>query len=537
MSTAAPTLEYAAARPRALANPWLVAVVVSMATFMEVMDTSIANVSLPHIAGRLGAAPEESTWVLTSYLVSNAIVMPISGWLASVFGRKRFYMGCVALFTISSFLCGVAPSLGWLLFFRILQGVGGGGLAPSEQSILADTFAPSERGMAFAMYGLAVVVAPAIGPTLGGWITDNYNWRWIFFINIPVGIVSLILSHRLVTDSANARREHEAAWKNGLRIDYVGFALVTIGIGALQVVLDKGNEDDWFSSNFIRIFSALAVGGIVLAIIWELWCTPTPVVDLRLMGIPSFLFVTILMFCVGFVLNSTTVMIPQFVQQLLGYNATNAGLILMPGGFALMLAMPVAGILVKYIQPKYVMAAGLLLTSAAMWHLTGFNAQLPYWHLAWARVFQAVGLPLFFVSLNTIAYSGLPPGRSNNASALMNLMRNLGASMGISIAVTILGRRVQFHQHRLSSHASPYDPAFMQRLHDLTAYFVSAGQSQAEAATHALSSLYQQIAAQALMLSYLDVFKVMAWGCLILVGLAPFVRRLDRREKVEPVGH
>ena len=343
---------------RPAVNPWIVALTVSMATFMEVLDTSIANVSLKIIAGNLGAGRDESTWILTSYLVANAVVMPISGWLASIFGRKRFYMGCVALFTISSFLCGVAPSLGWLLFFRVLQGFGGGGLAPSEQSILADTFAPSQRGMAFAVYGVAVVVAPAIGPTLGGWITDNYSWRWIFFINIPVGILSLFLTYHLVRDSRPAKKEHDAAWKGGLRIDYIGFALVTLGIGALQVILDKGQEDDWFASNFIRLFASLAVIGITAAIVWELFIAKSPVVDLRLLKDRSFLFTNMLMFCVGFVLTSTTVMIPQFVQDLLGYNATNAGLILMPGGFSLMIMMPVAGILVKKVQPKYMMAAG-----------------------------------------------------------------------------------------------------------------------------------------------------------------------------------
>ena len=459
MSTLSPTL----APSRPAVNPWIVALTVSMATFMEVMDTSIANVSLKHIAGNLGAGPDESTWVLTSYLVANAVVMPISGWFASIFGRKRFYMGCVAIFTISSFLCGIAPSLGWLLFFRIIQGFGGGGLAPSEQSILADTFAPSQRGMAFAVYGVAVVIAPAIGPTLGGWITDNYHWRWIFFINIPVGILSLFLSYHLVHDSKGAKQEQAAAWKGGLRIDYIGFLLVTLGIGSLQVILDKGQEDDWFSSNFIRLFAILSGVGIASAIFWELFVAKSPVVDLRLFKSRSFLFVNILMFCVGFVLTSTTVMIPQFVQQLLGYNATSAGMILMPGGFSLMIMMPVAGMLVKRVQPKYMMAVGLLVTAASMWYLAGFNTNVPFWHLAWARVFQAVGLPLFFVPLNTIAYSGLPPGKSNNASALLNLMRNLGGGIGISIAVTILARRQQFHQNRLGSHFTRYDFPFRSR--------------------------------------------------------------------------
>ena len=534
MTALATTLDYA---PRRTFNPWVIAVTVSMATFMEVLDTSIANVSLRNIAGNLGADPTESTWVLTSYLVANAVVLPISGWLASIFGRKRFYMACVAMFTISSALCGMAPSLGWLLFFRVLQGFGGGGLAPSEQSILADTFKPSQRGMAFAVYGIAVVVAPAIGPTLGGWITDNYNWRWIFYINIPVGILSLFLSYHIVSDSPSARKQTEQAWKGGLRIDYIGFLLVTLGIGALQVVLDKGQEDDWFASTFIRTFAIMSGIGIAGSLFWELWVAKEPVVDLRLLRDPSFLFVNILMFCVGFVLNSTTVMLPQYVQDLLGYNATNAGLILMPGGFTLMVMMPVAGILVRKVQPKYLMAVGLLITAASMFHLTGFNADVPYWHLALARVFQAAGLPLFFVPLNTIAYSKLPPGKSNNASALINLMRNLGGGVGISVAVTLLQRRHQLHQDRLASHMTEFDFPFREQMSSMVSQMMAAGATRADATTRALAMLYRSLSQQATMLSYLDVFKIMAVGCLCVVVLVLFVRRIDRHEKVEPVGH
>jgi MFS transporter, DHA2 family, multidrug resistance protein len=532
----APTISLAPATPKPI-NPWLIAVTVSMATFMEVMDTSIANVSLGHIAGNLGAGSDEATWVLTSYLVANAIILPISGWLASVLGRKRFYMSCVALFTISSVLCGLAPSLGWLLFFRVIQGIGGGGLAPSEQSILADTFAPSQRGMAFAVYGLAVVFAPAIGPTLGGWITDNYSWRWIFFINIPVGILSLILSYRLVHDSKDARAEHAEVWKHGLHIDYIGFGLVALGLGCLQVFLDKGQEDDWFGSTFICYFATLAAFGIVTAIVWELWVAKKPIVDLRLLARPSFLFSNILMFCVGFVLNSTTVMLPQFVQQILGYNATNAGLILMGGGFVLMFMMPIVGSLIRIVQPKYLMFAGLSLTSLAMFHLTGFDTQVSFHHLALARVYQCIGLPLFFVPLNTIAYSDLPPGKSNNASALMNLMRNLGGGVGISVAITLLERRAQMHTDRLAAHTSMFDPLFRERLATLTKMFASKGFGPAEAHTQAMMLLYRTMQQQAQMNSYLDVFKVMAVGCLSVVVLVLFLRKIQRHDKVPTAAH
>jgi MFS transporter, DHA2 family, multidrug resistance protein len=508
------------------ANQWLVAFTVSMATFMEVLDTSIANVSLRHIAGNLGAGESESTWVLTSYLVSNAIILPISGWLASVMGRKRFYMTCVALFTASSFCCGTAQSLGWLLFFRVLQGIGGGGLAPSEQSILADTFSPRDRGIAFAIYGVAVVFAPAIGPTLGGWITDNYNWRWIFFINIPVGILSLLMTSRLVHESAGAKQEHDAVWKNGLKIDYIGFGLVAIGLGTLQVLLDKGQEDDWFGSDFIRLITVVSAVGIVSAIIWELWIAQEPMVDLRLLKNRSLASTNVLMFIMGFILNSTTVLLPQFVQQIMGYNATNAGMILMPGGFVLMAMFPLAGFLSRRVQPKYMMMTGLIITSWAVYHLTTFDTEVSFAYMARARVYQCIGLPLFFLSLNNIAYGDLPPGKSNNASALLNLWRNLGGSVGIAVAVTLLERRAQLHQDRLVSHLTPYDPAFVARLKQLGGPLAT----PYNASPQALLTIYRQMETQANMLSYLDVFKIMSIGCLVVVALVLMLRRVKLGE-------
>src|SRR5580658_8663908 len=308
-------------------NPWLIAVVVSIATFMEVLDTSIANVSLQHIAGSMSASQDESTWVLTSYLVSNAIVLPISGWLATVIGRKRFYMMCVAMFTASSLLCGFAPSLGWLIVFRIIQGIGGGGLQPSEQAILADTFTPKQRGQAFAVYGIAVVVAPAIGPTLGGWITDNFSWRWIFFINVPVGIISLMLVSHLLKESAASIAQTRAIRSRGFKVDYIGFSFVALGLGSLQVVLDKGQEDDWLSSNFILFFTIVATIGIIGAILWE-FHTEDPIVDLPLLKRFNFAFTNIMMFSIGFILFGTTQLLPQYTQSLLGYTATQAGLVI-----------------------------------------------------------------------------------------------------------------------------------------------------------------------------------------------------------------
>jgi DHA2 family multidrug resistance protein len=517
------------AQPKPAHNPWAVAIVVSMATFMEVLDTSIANVSLHHIAGNLGAGSSEATWVLTSYLVSNAIILPVSGWLSNVLGRKRFYMTCVALFTVSSLLCGMAPSLGWLLVFRVIQGAGGGGLAPSEQSILADTFEPRKRGMAFAVYGLAVVFAPAIGPTLGGWITDNFSWRWIFYINVPVGILSLFLSYRMVHDSPAAKAQTAETWKHGLSIDYLGFALVALGLGCLQVVLDKGQEDDWFSSKFIVVFSTLCVIGILGAIIWEVWFARDPVVDLTLLKKSRFAFTNLLMFIVGFILNSTTVLIPQFAQQLLGYNATQAGMLLMGGGVALMVMMPVSGILTSKIQPKYLMTYGIAVTSLAMWHMSTFNLQVTFSQLFWARVYQAMALPFFFIPINTVAYSDLPPGRSNHASALINLMRNLGGSTGIAIAVLLLERRGEFHHARMVEHLTPYDPAFMHAFHNVTNMF-SSGTGGAGGliapATRALAMLDATVQAQATMLAYLDVFRIMAVGCLPVIVLCLMLKKM-----------
>jgi DHA2 family multidrug resistance protein len=508
-------------------NPWLVAVTVSMATFMEVMDTSIANVALRHIAGSVGADQSESTWVLTSYLVSNAIVVPISGWLASIFGRKNFYMGCVAVFTISSFACGLAPTLGILLLCRIIQGIGGGGLAPSEQAILTDTFSPQQRGMAFALYGVAVVVAPALGPALGGWITDRFSWRWIFFINVPVGICSLIMTSLLVKDSPAAKKEHEKATRGGIKMDYIGFALIAVGLGALQIVLDKGQEDDWFGSGFITIFAILSGLGLIGGAFWELCVTDHPIVDLPLFRDRGFFFVNIMMFATLFVLQSTTQLLPQFVQQILSYDATKAGLSLMPGGFVVMLCMPIVGFLVRKVQPKYLIAFGFVVVSLALEHLAQFEPNVSFKAVALARIFQAAGLGFLFVPINTLAYSDLPEGKSNNASALINLMRNLGGSVGISLGTTILARHSQTHQDRLVSLLSPTSLPLHARLQTLTRLFVAHGADQVTAAKRALALVSTGMQTQAMMFSYLDVFKILVFFSLAAAALTLFLKKVD----------
>jgi len=508
-------------------NPWLIALTVSLATFMEVMDISIANVALRHIAGSVGADESESTWVLTSYLISNAVVVPISGWLASVLGRKRFYMACVALFTLGSFLCGIAPTLGILLICRILQGAGGGGLAPSEQAILADTFPPQQRGMGFAVYGVAVVVAPAVGPALGGWITDNFSWRWIFFINIPVGLLSLFLTHLVVEDSKSAKEECKHARRGGIKVDYVGFALVTLGLAALQVVLDKGQEEDWFGSKFILIFAILAGIGILGAIIWELFVAKDPIVALPLLRDRSFLFTNLMMFATFFILLTTTQLLPQFVQQLYGYNATKAGLILMPGGFAVMALMPVVGFLVRKIQPKHLIAFGFIISAFSLYHLASFNTEVSFKKISLARVYQAAGVAFLFIPIQSLAYANLPPGKSNQASALINLMRNLGGSVGISVGTALLLRCGQMHQDRLVSHLTQTSLQFQEQLHALTERFISYGLDSVDAAKRATAVIMRQVQTQAAMLSYLDIFIVLLLGCLIAAALTSLLSEID----------
>jgi DHA2 family multidrug resistance protein len=496
---------------RPAVNPWLIAVVVSMATFMEVLDTSIANVALQHIAGGLAAGLDESTWVLTSYLVSNAIILPMSGWLSNRIGRKKFYMSCVALFTISSFLCGIAPSLAFLLTARVFQGIGGGGLAPSEQAILTDTFPPNKRGQAFALYGIAVVVAPALGPALGGWITDNLSWRWIFFMNIPVGIASLFLTHLLVPEGDTSRDE-----KSKKSIDYLGFALVALGLGCLQVVLDRGQIDDWFGSRLITTFTIISVVSLIVLVIHEL-TTDAPVVNVGLLKDSSFFISNLVMFLLGLVLFGTTQLIPQMTQDLFGYDATQAGMTLSPGGFIVFACMPLVGFLVGKVQPKFLIMFGFFITGTALWSWTNLYPAVSFGVLVKARMFQALGLAFLFVPINTLAYSGLPPGKSNDASALINLMRNLGGSFGISLVQTMLARRSQAHQTRLAEHVFNGNPIF---------YFLTHGIGHTT-----VGRIYAEIGRQAEMLAFIDIFKVLSIAAYASIPIVFFMKTIKLGEK------
>ena len=519
MSTAALTMD-AASEWRPAVNPWIIALAVTLATFMEVLDTSIANVALPHIAGSLSAGTDESTWVLTSYLVSNAIVLPLSGWVSSIIGRKRFYMTCVAIFTVSSLLCGLAPNLGMLIFFRVLQGAGGGGLQPSEQAILADTFPPAKRGMAFAVYGIAVVMAPAIGPTLGGWITDNYTWRWIFFVNIPVGIFSLLLTSRLIQDPPFLKRKKLSE----LKVDYVGLGFVALGLGTLQIVLDKGQRDDWFESHFILILSLIAAASLLFVIFWE-WRQKDPVIDLHLFKGRTFASANLMMFMLGFALLGSTLMLPLFMQTLLGYTAEQAGMALSPGGFTIMLLMPLVGFLLSRYDARRLMAFGLVVLSFSLFHMTNFDLGVDFRTIVFARMIQSVGMAFLFVPINTAAYAYLPREKNNAASGLMNLARNIGGSVGISFVTTMLDRRAQFHQHRLSSHLSASNPQFHSMLQGMARTFEAKGFSPADAMHKAYALVQGTLFRQANMLAYIDNFWLLGAAILAMIPLAFLMKR------------
>ncbi len=491
--------------PDGTINPWVIAVTVTLATFMEVLDTSIANVALPHISGSLSAGADESTWVLTSYLVSNAIVLPLSGWLSSLVGRKRFYMMCVALFTVSSFLCGLAPSLGVLVLFRILQGAGGGGLQPSEQAILNDTFPLAKRGMAFAVYGIAVVVAPTIGPWLGGWITDNFSWRWIFYINIPVGILSLLLTSVLVSDPPYMKK---AKVKDGFRVDYIGIGLISLGLGSMQIILDKGQREDWLASGLIQVFAVLMVVGLISAIFWELR-QDHPVVDLRMLKNRNFAIATTAMFFLGFVLYSSTVLIPQMLQQLLGYTAEMAGLALSPGGAVIMLMMPVAGFLVSRVDTRAMISFGCIVCSVSLFVMAGWNLQLDYRHAVYGRMLQSFGLAFLFIPINVSAFAYVPKELTNMGTGIINLARNIGASVGIATVTTWLERRTQAHTARLVEHANPFSLAYQKMLAGFTATFTTAGSTGPNAAAKATGMVYGVVQRQAAMLAFLDNYKML----------------------------
>ena len=498
---------------------------------MEVLDSSIANVALPHIAGSLGATYEESTWVLTSYLVSSAIVLPVSGWLSTMIGRKRFYMMCVMLFTTCSFLCGIAPTLPFLILARVLQGAGGGGLQPSEQAILADTFPPEKRGMAFAMYGMAVVVAPAIGPVLGGWITDNFNWHWIFFINIPIGLLSLFLTQRMVEDPPWLKEDKKKIFS----IDYIGLSLIVTGIACFQIVMDKGQEDDWFSSKFILTMFCIGVPLLIAFFIWE-WFHEHPIVDVRLLRNRNFGTAVFFSFVLGIVLFGSTVLIPEFLQSSLGYTAERAGMALSPGGLILMFMMPMAGLLLQTkVDPRLLVSLGFLGTCISLHIMSIIYLQIDFHTVVLLRMFQVVFLPLIFVPISTLNYIGVPREKNNQVSGLSNFSRNLGGSIGTSLLSTFLARQNQVHQTALASHTDPSNPAYNSMLAGLKGLYLSQGFDAVTATQKALASIYGSMRAQAGVMSFENAFWCMSFliGCLVPL---PFImRRPPKQAKREMV--
>jgi MFS transporter, DHA2 family, multidrug resistance protein len=505
------------------ANPWLIAFVVSLAAFMEVLDTSIANVALPHMAGNLGASSEESTWVLTSYLVSNAIVLPITGWLVSLIGRKRFFLICISLFTLSSLFCGIAPTLAILLVSRVIQGAGGGGLQPMAQAILADTFPPEKRGLAFSIYGVTAICAPAIGPTLGGWVTDNYTWRWIFLMNLPVGILALFLVIAFVEDPPFLKRTTLQESK----IDYIGFGFLAIGIAFLQIVLDKGQEDDWFGSNFILTLSIVSAICLVSLVIRELY-VKEPIVDVRLFKNLNFATSSLMMFMVGAGSFSTTVLMPQFLQSLMGYTAETAGMVLSAAAVILLIELPLVGQLTTRIQARYLIAFGWATLTAAMFFSTHrIDLQISFSSATWLRIAQYVPMGFIFIPATMVAYLGLPQEKSNAVAGLVNFVRNMGSSVGTSAVTTILARRAQVHQVMLSSNTSLGNPAFRDTVSSLANQLKRAGVGDAQ--TQAYSRVYKSMQDQAVTLSYIDAFWMLGIAAGIMFLLAFLLKKNNPR--------
>ncbi|HMG87543.1 MAG TPA: DHA2 family efflux MFS transporter permease subunit [Terracidiphilus sp.] len=496
-------------------NPWLIAATVALAAFMEVLDTSIANVALPHIAGSLGASTDQSTWVLTSYLVSNAIVLPLGGWASSLMGRRNFFVFCITVFTIASFLCGAAPSLPMLLVFRVIQGAGGGGMQPMAQAIMADSFEPHKRGQAFALYGLVAVLAPSIGPTLGGWITDNYTWRWIFFINIPVGILAFILVTRLVEDPPWIKAD-PSKLRN---MDYMGLAFLTIAMGGMQIMLDKGEENDWFASGFIRFFAVLFVGGIIGLVVWE-WRQKNPLINLKLFRFKNFAICCFLMMLVGGVLNANTVLQPQFMQQLLGYNATTAGLALTAGGIALVIVMPMAGFATGKISARTLAVTGFIMFIVTFRYAANVTSlQMSFSQASWLRVVQMLPLPFCFISITNAAYVGMPKEESNQVAGLINFVRNLGGSILIALTNAQVTSRSLWHQQHLQGAMQAGSNAFEQHRQALTGFLGGTFGGQ-NSGGMALASIYNQLNQQAQMQGYQDVYMELSWLSFFLVFMA-----------------
>jgi DHA2 family multidrug resistance protein len=502
-------------------NPWLIAVAVMSSTFMEVLDTTVVNVSLPHIAGNLSASTDEATWTLTSYLVANAIILPMTGWLASTFGRKRLLMLSVTGFTTASFFCGLAPSLPFLIFFRIIQGACGGGLQPLSQAILLESFPPEKRGQAMAFWALGIVVAPMLGPVAGGWLTDNYSWRWVFYINVPIGVLAILLTQAFIFDPPYLRKESKG-------IDYWGIGLLVLGIGSLQIMLDKGQEEDWFSSHFIVTLAVLTVVGLTGLIIRELKAEH-PIIDLSVFRYRSYAIGTFLMTAIGFVLYGSTVLLPLLMQELLGYTATHAGITNLPRGLASFMFMPLIGYLTGKVDSRRLLAAGFLATAFAMYRISLFSLGVASWNFWLPLTLQGAGLGLIFVPLTTVTNDPVPRERMGNATSIFNLMRNIGASIGISMVETMQVRKAQMHINILGKYVNPANPRARQTVDGLRGLFMSHGKDAATATRQAYGAVWGIVQQQAAMLAYNDVFRFLALMFLVMFPLIFLMRKPKKK--------
>lgn len=498
-------------------NKWLITITVMLPTIMEIVDTSVANVALPHMQGSLNAGTDEVTWVLTSYLVSNAVILPMTGWLARMFGRKRFLITCITLFTLASLLCGAAPNLASLIFFRILQGAAGGALIPTSQAILMETFPPREQGMAMAIFGVGAMFGPIVGPALGGWITDNLNWRWIFYINFPIGVIAVAMASYFIFDPPYLKRHK-------MRVDYWGLGLLTVGLGALQVVLDKGQQEDWFNSSFILFFSLVAILSLLLLVYVELK-HEHPIVNLRLFRNVSFSAGNFVMFMVGFCLYSSIMLIPLFLQTLMGYDATLAGMVLAPGGVATLITMPFVGAFIQRGDGRKVVLAGLLIGAFSMFMMQGFTLEASYWDFVWPRVILGVGLAMIFVPLTTVTLSTISREEMGNATGVFNLLRNVGGSVGIAIAATLLSRYSQYYQNILVGHVNPYNPNLQVKMAALRNAVMARGSDAVTAEKLSLAALYGAVQRQAGMLAYNRIFWVVGLAFLVIIPLLLLLKK------------
>ena len=504
-------------------NPWIIAISVMFATFMEVLDTTVVNVSLPHIAGSLSVSIDEATWVLTSYLVANAIILPMTGWLAGRFGRKNLLMLSVIGFTAASFLCGLAPTLGTLIFFRIVQGATGGALQPLSQAVLLEAFPPEERGKAMGFWGLGVVVAPILGPVLGGWLTDNYSWRWVFYINIPVGVASLVMTKMFIFDPPYLRKESRG-------VDYWGIGMLAVGIGALQILLDKGQEEDWFESHFMVALAIIATVMLVWFVIHELR-TDDPVVDLHVFKIRSYAVGVFLMTVVGFVLYGSLVLLPIMLQTLLGYPSLQAGIAMAPRGVGAFFMMPITGLMTGKFDARKLLTVGLVIGGITLIWLSWLNLQAGYWDIFWPQLIQGVGMSLLFVPLTTVSMDPIPRERMGNATSLFNLMRNIGGSIGIAVTGTMIARHTQSNIATLGTHVSQFDPHTQSYFFQIRSAFMAAGADMATATERAYAAIFGMVQRQASMVSFVGLFWLLG---VIFLAMIPLVLLMKRPEHGGP---